>query len=66
MMRMAIELRGPDLALVAINGLGTSLIALWPSYLASVAAFFEILVILINHHLIFMQVRKVEQIFLYL
>ena len=63
---LVIEIRVPGHDLVAVKGLTQALLDLWPSYLAFITSFVTILVIWVHHHLIFMQVRKADHVFLYL
>lgn len=63
---LVIEIRVPGHDLVASKGLGQALLDLWPSYLAFITSYVTILVIWVHHHLIFMQIRRADHVFLYL
>ena len=62
---LVIEIKVPSHELVATHGLGPSLAALWPSYLAFVTSFLTVLVIWVHHHLVFALIEKNDHPFLY-
>lgn len=62
---LVIQIKVPSQELVAANGLGRSLVALWPSYLAFLTSFVTILVIWVHHHWIFALLRRHDHPFLY-
>ncbi|MGR8952265.1 MAG: TMEM175 family protein [Gammaproteobacteria bacterium] len=62
---LVIEIKIPNHAQVAAEGLAQSLAALWPSYLAFLTSFFTILVIWVHHHWIFGLIRRIDHPFLY-
>ena len=49
----------------AAHGLGQLLVALWPAYLAFFSSFVTVLVIWVQHHWIFTQIRRVDHPLLY-
>lgn len=64
---IVLEIHVPPLASVdAKHSLLDQLLHQWPIYLAYVTSFLSVLVIWINHHNIFRQIRRVDQSFLVL
>jgi uncharacterized membrane protein len=59
---LVLELHVPD----ADHGLGSALLAQWPSYLAYATSFGTIGIIWVNHHSLFMHVRQVDRSLLFL
>jgi len=62
---LVLEIRVPTHEAVAVSGLARSLAALWPSYLAFFTSFVMVLVVWVQHHWIFTQVRKADHLVLY-
>ena len=62
---LVIEIKVPTHELVAVQGLGHSLLALWPSYLAFLTSFATILVIWVHHHWVLAMITKNDHAFLY-
>jgi len=62
---LVIEIKVPSHDAVALHGLGHSLAALWPSYLAFLTSFATILVIWAHHHWVFALVPTTDHPFLY-
>lgn len=62
---LVLEIKIPAHESVAVRGLTQSLVALWPSYLAFLTSFVTILVIWVQHHWIFTQVRRADHPLLY-
>lgn len=62
---LVIEIKVPGHELVAAQGLGHALIALWPSYLAFLTSFATILVIWVHHHWVFALISRNDHPFLY-
>jgi len=62
---LVLEIRVPSHESVAASGLARTLVALWPSYLAFFTSFVMILVVWVQHHWIFTQVRKADHLVLY-
>jgi TMEM175 potassium channel family protein len=48
------------------HGLLAALLAQWPTLLAYLTSFFTILVMWVNHHLLFGLIRRIDHLFLYL
>ena len=60
---LVLELRVPP---DAAGGLGPALLAEWPSYASYVVSFLTIGIILVNHHALFANVRRVDRRLLFL
>jgi TMEM175 potassium channel family protein len=63
---LVLEIKIPSHELVKAQGLGYSVAALWPSYLAFITSFATILVMWVNHHRIFTLIETSDHPFLYL
>jgi TMEM175 potassium channel family protein len=61
---LVLELRVPDVDLD--NSLGPALLVQWPSYAAYVVSFATIGIIWVNHHQLFVHVRRVDRTLLFL
>jgi uncharacterized membrane protein len=59
---LVLELHVPDIG----TGLGSALLAQWPSYLTYVTSFATIGIIWVNHHSLFLHVRQVDRPLLFL
>src|ERR1700738_2952982 len=59
---LVFDLHVPDVT----SGLGTALLAQWPSYLTYVTSFGTIGIIWVNHHSLFARVRRVDRPLLFL
>lgn len=62
---LVLAIKIPDLDTTAKHGLAHSLAALWPAYLAFFTSFITILVIWVQHHWIFTQIRRADHGLLY-
>ncbi len=62
---LVLGIKVPGHESVVAKGLAHALILLWPSYLAFFVSFITILVIWIQHHWVFVHVRKVDHLLLY-
>ena len=62
---LVLEIKIPAHDSVAVRGLGQSLAALWPRYLAFLISFVTILVMWVQHHWIFTQIRRADHPLLY-
>jgi uncharacterized membrane protein len=59
---LVLDLHVPDIG----SGLGPALLAQWPSYLTYVTSFGTIGIIWVNHHSLFVHVRRVDRTLLFL
>jgi uncharacterized membrane protein len=62
---LVLGIKVPSHESVVAKGLAHALIILWPSYLAFFVSFITILVIWVQHHWVFVHVRKVDHLLLY-
>jgi TMEM175 potassium channel family protein len=62
---LVLELKVPGHDVVAARGVGHSLLAQWPSYLAYITSFVTILVMWVKHHLMFSLIQRSDHMFLY-
>jgi uncharacterized membrane protein len=62
---LVLEIKVPPHNIVETVGLASSLLSLWPSYLAFLTSFASILVMWVNHHRIFNLVRRTDHAFFY-
>lgn len=62
---LVLDIQVPAHESVAVRGLTHSLAALWPSYLAFFTSFVTVLVVWVQHHWIFTQVRRADHLLLY-
>lgn len=63
---LVLQTQIPSHELVKAQGLGYSVAALWPSYVAFITSFATILVMWVNHHRIFTLIQTSDHPFLYL
>ncbi len=65
---LVLELKVPHAVDLHAGGrrLGAALLGMWPSYLAYLTSFVIILVMWVNHHILFTHIRRTSQLFLYL
>lgn len=62
---LVLEIKVPQHKIVETVGLVSSLLSLWPSYLAFFTSFASILVMWVNHHRIFSLVTRTDHAFFY-
>jgi uncharacterized membrane protein len=62
---LVLEIKVPQHKIVETVGLVSSLLSLWPSYLAFLTSFASILVMWVNHHRIFSLVARTDHAFFY-
>jgi uncharacterized membrane protein len=62
---LVLEIKVPPHKIVESVGLVSSLLSLWPSYLAFLTSFASILVMWVNHHRIFSLVSRTDHAFFY-
>src|SRR5215470_6498178 len=57
---------GAGPGLLGTHGLAGALLAQWPTFLAYLTSFLTILVMWVNHHILFNLIRRTDHLFLYL
>lgn len=62
---LVLAIKVPRASDLGTGGLGSSLLSLWPHYLAFVTSFLTILAMWVNHHRIFTFVQRSDHFFLY-
>jgi uncharacterized membrane protein len=62
---LVLSIKVPRSSDLGAGGLGSSLLSLWPHYLAFVTSFLSILAMWVNHHRIFTFVQRSDHFFLY-